>query len=91
MTTKEFWKRTGITEGYGAEILKDAEHAAWHIPQGAGFVTETPEEEPTVIDEDLDDPTEPTDNTGEVGGDPIVEDDDDLKTEGGSVEGETEE
>ena len=89
MTTKEFWKRTGITEGYGAEILKDPEHAAWHMPQGAAFVTETPEEDPTVIDEDLNDPTEPTDISGEVGGDPIVEDDN--ESDGGSVEGETEE
>jgi hypothetical protein len=91
MTTKEFWKRTGITEGYGAEILKDPEHAAWHMPQGAAFVTETPDEDPTVIDEDLDDPTEPTDISGEVGGDPIVDEDDDLGVDGGSVEGETEE
>lgn len=91
MTANEFWKRTGVTEGYAAEILKDAEHAAWHMPQGAKFVTETPEEEPTVIDEDLDDPTVPTDNSGEIGGDPIVEDDNELETEGGSVEGETEE
>jgi hypothetical protein len=85
MTANEYWKRTGVTEGYATEILKDAEHAAWHMPQGAAFVNETPEEEPTIIDEDL------NDTTGEVGGDSIIDEDEDLEPNGGSVEGEPEE
>ena len=32
---KEYAAFTGVTEGYAAEILKDAEHAKWHIPSGA--------------------------------------------------------
>lgn len=75
MTTKEFWARTGITEGYGAEILKDAEHAAWHIPQGAKWADEAAEEpdtdEPVVDDPVVDNPNtdepnvdDPTDDTG---------------------------
>ena len=32
---KEYAAFTGVTEGYAEEILKDAEHAKWHIPSGA--------------------------------------------------------
>ena len=32
---KEYAAFTGVTEGYAKEILKDAEHAKWHIPSGA--------------------------------------------------------
>ena len=32
---KEYAAFTGVTEGYAAEILKDAEHAKWHMPSGA--------------------------------------------------------
>lgn len=85
MTTKEFWKRTGITEGYGAEILKDDAHARWHMPMGAAFVEE-------VVD-----PVEDDDPTGDAGagegedtGDG-ADLDDVTEPEGGSVEGETEE
>lgn len=31
----EYVAFTGVTEGYAEEILKDAEHAKWHIPSGA--------------------------------------------------------
>ena len=31
----EYAAFTGVTEGYAKEILKDAEHAKWHIPSGA--------------------------------------------------------
>ena len=31
----EYVAFTGVTEGYANEILKDAEHAKWHIPSGA--------------------------------------------------------
>ena len=32
---KEYAAFTGVTEGYAKEILKDAEHAKWHMPSGA--------------------------------------------------------
>ena len=31
----EYAAFTGVTEGYAEEILKDVEHAKWHIPSGA--------------------------------------------------------
>ena len=31
----EYVAFTGVTKGYAEEILKDAEHAKWHIPSGA--------------------------------------------------------
>lgn len=100
MTTKEFWARTGITEGYGAEILKDAEHAAWHMPQGAKWADEAAEEpdtdEPNVDDPNVDDPTDEAGaGEGTDTGDGTDLDDDtqdpEGDDEGGSVEGEPEE
>lgn len=32
---KEYAAFTGVTEGYAEEILKDVEHAKWHMPSGA--------------------------------------------------------
>jgi len=96
MTTKEFWTRTGITEGYGAEILKDAEHAAWHMPQGAKWADEAAEE-PDTDEPVVDDPTDTGAGEGTDNGDgadldngtqePVT----DEEEEGGSVEGEPEE
>ena len=34
VNVKEYAKFTGITEGYAEEILKDVEHAKWHMPSG---------------------------------------------------------
>jgi hypothetical protein len=92
MTANEYWKRTGVTEGYAAEILKDAEHAAWHMPQGAKWADEAAEEtvEPTV-----DDPTDETGagegtDTGD-GADLDEGTQEPVNDEGGSVEGEPEE
>lgn len=87
MTANEFWKRTGVTEGYAAEILKDAEHAAWHMPQGAAF----PEEE---VVEPVDDDDDTTVDTGAGEGEDTGDGadlDEVTDQEGGSVEGETEE
>lgn len=88
MTANEYWKRTGVTEGYATEILKNAEHAAWHMPQGAAFV----EEEVVEPVDDDDDPTVDTGaGEGEDTGDGADLDDEVTEEEGGSVEGETEE
>ena len=35
VNVNEYAAFTGVTEGYAEEILKDAEHAKWHIPSGA--------------------------------------------------------
>lgn len=91
MTTNEYWKRTGVTEGYATEILKDAEHAAWHMPQGAAFAEEVVEPVDDDDPTDVDDPTGDADaGEGEDTGDG-VDLDDVTEQEGGSVEGETEE
>lgn len=59
MTSKEFYARTGVTEGYAAEILKDEAYAKWRMPSGAAFVNETPAAEPVTVDEDLEETTAP--------------------------------
>lgn len=59
---KEYAAFTGVTEGYAEEILKDVEHAKWHMPSGVAKLEkaaeliadmEGTEEEPVV---------DPTDN-----------------------------
>lgn len=87
MTTKEFWKRTGITEGYGEEILKDEAHARWHMPMGAAFAEEE-------VVEPVDDDDDPTGDAGAGEGEDTGDGadlDDVTEPEGGSVEGEPEE
>ena len=85
---KEYAAFTGVTEGYAKEILKDAEHAKWHIPSGAAKLEKAakliadiegteeevvkPEEEPVVDAEEVKDPVT----------------DDGTYPDGGSVEGE---
>lgn len=54
---KEYAAFTGVTEGYAEEILKDVEHAKWHMPSGVAKLEkaaelmedmEGTEEEPVV-------------------------------------------
>ena len=55
---KEYAAFTGVTEGYAEEILKDVEHAKWHMPSGAAKLEKAAEiiadmegtEEETVVD-----------------------------------------
>ena len=81
---KEYAAFTGVTEGYAKEILKDAEHAKWHIPSGVAKLEKAAEliadiegaEEEAVVD-----PIKVQDTS----------DDDTVETpdpDGGSVEGE---
>ena len=59
---KEYAAFTGVTEGYAEEILKDVEHAKWHMPSGVAKLEKAAEliadmggtEEEPVVD--------PTDN-----------------------------
>lgn len=85
---KEYAAFTGVTEGYAKEILKDAEHAKWHIPSGAAKLEkaaeliaaiDADEEEAAVKTEDGKD----TETGTGTGADPSATDPD-----GGSVEGE---
>lgn len=80
----EYVAFTGVTEGYANEILKDAEHAKWHIPSGAAKLEKAAKliadiegtEDKTVVK--TDEGTEPT--AHEV----VTE----TAPDGGSVEGE---
>ena len=88
---KEYAAFTGVTEGYAKEILKDAEHAKWHIPSGAAKLEKAAEliaaiddaeEEAVVKTEDCKDTGAETGKGADP--DAIGETDPD----GGSVEGE---
>ena len=88
---KEYAAFTGVTEGYAKEILKDAEHAKWHIPSGAAKLEKAAEliaaiddaeEEAVVKTEDGKD----TETGAGTGADPDATNETDL--DGGSVEGE---
>ena len=92
MTPKEFYARTGVTEGYAKEIIKDEAYAKWRTPSGAAFASETPKEEPEVITEILEETTEPVvEETGKAAPAPEVEpieEETEVETDedGGSVE-----
>ena len=73
----EYVSFTGVTEGYANEILKDAEHAKWHIPSGAAKL-----EKAAKLIADI----EGTKHEGTDTGTPEVVTDTDP--DGGSVEGE---
>ena len=66
---KEYAAFTGVTEGYAAEILKDEEHAKWHMPSGLAKLEKAAElmadmnDEETPVDPVVD-PVDPTENTG---------------------------
>ena len=84
VNVNEYVAFTGVTEGYANEILKDTEHAKWHIPSGAAKLEKAAEliakiegtEDEAVVK--TDEGTEP--------GTPEVVTETDLN--GGSVEGE---
>ena len=80
----EYAAFTGVTKGYAEEILKDAEHAKWHIPSGAAKLEKAAKLIAAIEgtkDEAVVNPNEGTEpGTPEV----VTETDPD----GGSVEGE---
>ena len=87
---KEYAAFTGITEGYAEEILKDSEHAKWHMPSGAAKLEKAAEliadmegTEEEVVDLKKEPVVDTADGKG-VKTDAVVETDPD----GGSVEGE---
>ena len=93
---KEYAAFTGVTEGYAAEVLKDEEHAKWHMPSGLAKLEKAAELMSDMNDEvnPVVDPVDPTENAGAGEGEDTGDgaDLDDEGTEedpdGGSVEGE---
>ena len=81
INVNEYAAFTGVTEGYAAEILKDAEHAKWHMPSGAAKL-----EKATKLMADMEDTEEeeaavkPEEVSSEAG--------EETGPDGGSVEGE---
>ena len=81
---KEYAAFTGVTEGYAEEILKDAEHAKWHIPSGATKLGKAAELI-AAIEGTEDEAVVKSDEVKEPGTPEVVTDTD---PDGGSVEGE---
>lgn len=88
---KEYAAFTGVTEGYAKEILKDAEHAKWHMPSGAAKLEKAAE---LIADMEA---TEEVVTNPEAGKDPVTDEGSEpaapegvteTDPDGGSVEGE---
>ena len=77
---KEYAAFTGVTEGYAKEILKDVEHAKWHMPSGAAKLEKAAE---IIADMEA---TEEVVTNPEAGKDPVT----DKGTEPAAPEGITE-
>ena len=77
---KEYAAFTGVTEGYAEEILKDVEHAKWHMPSGAAKLEKAAE---LIADMEA---TEEVVTNPEAGKDPVT----DKGTEPAAPEGVTE-
>ena len=84
VNVNEYAAFTGVTKGYAEEILKDAEHAKWHIPSGAAKL-EKAAELIAAIDGAEEEAVVKTDEGTEPGTPEVVTDTD---PDGGSVEGE---
>ena len=84
VNVNEYAAFTGVTKGYAEEILKDAEHAKWHIPSGAAKL-EKAAELIAAIDNAEKEAVVKTDEGTEPGTPEVVTDTD---PDGGSVEGE---
>ena len=91
---KEYAAFTGITEGYAKEILKDAEHAKWHMPSGAAKLEKAAELTELIADMEA---TEEAAVKPEAGKDPVTDEGSEpaapesvteVGPDGGSVEGE---
>ena len=80
----EYAAFTGVTKGYAEEILKDAEHAKWHIPSGAAKLEKAAKLIANI--KGTEDEAVVKTNEGTEPGTPEVVTDTDP--DGGSVEGE---
>ena len=84
---KEYAAFTGVTEGYAEEILKDAEHAKWHIPSGAAKLEKAAELIAAIDDAEEEAVVKPEDGKDtDAGANPDATGETDP--DGGSVEGE---
>lgn len=89
---KEYAAFIGITEGYAEEILKDVEHAKWHLPSGAAKLEKAAEFIKDMEDTEEEAAVEPikvqgADDAEDLGTDD-AEDVTEIDSDGGSVEGE---
>ena len=84
VNVNEYAAFTGVTKGYAEEILKDAEHAKWHIPSGAAKL-EKAAKLIADIEGTEDEEVVKSDEGTEPGTPEVVTDTD---PDGGSVEGE---
>lgn len=90
---KEYAAFTGVTEGYAAEILKDAEHAKWHMPSGAAKLEKAAELMADMEDTEEEEAVKPEEEPIVVSGEGASEGTEPAAGEetgpdGGSVEGE---
>ena len=90
---KEYAAFTGVTEGYAAEILKDAEHAKWHMPSGAAKLEKAAELMADMEDTEKEEAVKPEEGPVVVPGDGQGEGTEpgtgeETGPDGGSVEGE---
>ena len=88
---KEYAAFTGVTEGYAKEILKDAEHAKWHMPSGAAKLEKAAEliADMEATEEVVTNPKAGKDPVTDEGTEPAApESVTEVGPDGGSVEGE---
>ena len=89
VNVKEYAAFTGVTEGYAEEILKDAEHAKWHMPSGAAKLEKAAELMADMEDTEEEAAVKPEEVGGEGAGEgkePVAGEE--TGPDGGSVEGE---
>ena len=86
---KEYAAFTGVTEGYAAEILKDAEHAKWHMPSGAAKLEKAAKLMADMEDTEEEEVVKPEEVGGEGAGEGTEPTPgEETGPDGGSVEGE---
>ena len=88
---KEYAAFTGVTERYAEEILKDVEHAKWHMPSGAAKLEKAAEliEKMEATEEAVVKPEAGKDPVTDEGTEPAApESVTEADHDGGSVEGE---
>ena len=88
---KEYAAFTGVTEGYAKEILKDAEHAKWHMPSGAAKLEKAAKliEDMEATEEVVTNPKAGKNTATDEGTEPAApESVTEADPDGGSVEGE---
>lgn len=86
---KEYAAFTGVTEGYAEEILKDVEHAKWHMPSGAAKLEKAAELMADMEVTDEEQVVDPTD-TPDAGAGEGTDTGDGADLDAGDAEGDEE-